>query len=152
MISFYARVQHWSDTPLYYQLSYLLVAISYGYRYWTKHNTRFTDTIKAVLIVFYCAIKISFAARLRFDSMVFYAFFLLGAIWYVSEIIDLIKGRTKGHRLILLIGASFLVIETVLRVRHYPGVGAAAILGMFIITLGFIGAIVNYFARLKRFG
>lgn len=84
--------------------------------------------------------------------MVFYAFFLLGAIWYVSEIIDLIKGRTKGHRLILLIGASFLVIETVLRVRHYPGVGAAAILGMFIITLGFIGAIVNYFARLKRFG
>lgn len=129
-----------------------MVAVSYGYRYWTKHNLRFTDTVKALLIIFYCAVKISFAAKVFFDSIVLYAFFLLGIIWFVSEIIDLFKGRTKGHRLILLIGASFLVLEMVFRLMHWPGAAVAGLLGMFIIVLGFIGAIVNYFARLNRFG
>ncbi|GAB5417111.1 MAG: hypothetical protein Crog4KO_19770 [Crocinitomicaceae bacterium] len=127
------------------QFGFGCVAISYAVRYWNKNSHLFTDTVKCLLIMFWCAIKISFASGMTFDRIVFYSFFLLGIVWLVSEIIDLFKGRTKGHRLVLLIGGILLALQTYMRFKHMPMASLIMLLSWLVLSAGFIAELVLEF-------
>ncbi|MDB2656982.1 hypothetical protein N9Y60_02880 [Crocinitomicaceae bacterium] len=121
-----------------YQIGFGLVAISYAIRYWSKSNIRYTDTIKCLLIVFWCGLRISFASGVTFDPLVYYLLFLIGIVWLIAEIIDLIKGRTRGHRLILLLGGALVGLQVVMRAEHLAGAVIAMMLSWMVLSLGFI--------------
>ncbi len=121
-----------------YQIGFGLVAISYAIRYWSKSNIRYTDTIKCLLIVFWCGLSISFASGVTFDPLVYYLLFLIGIVWLIAEIIDLIKGRTRGHRLILLLGGALVGLQVVMRAEHLAGAVIAMMLSWMVLSLGFI--------------
>lgn len=139
----YCRIQHITESRLPVQLAYGSVGFFYAIRYWNKKGIRYTDTVKCVLIVFWCALQTSFASGVRFDRLVFYTFFLLGALWFILELIDLFKGRTKGYRLLLLFGGMLMGLRLVMRVFHYPGAAVIMVLAYMVVTVGFVSELVE---------
>ncbi len=95
--------------------------------------------------MFWCVIKISFASGMTFDRVVFYSFYLLGIVWLVSEIIDLVKGRTKGSRLTLLLGAALMAFGMLCRFMWWPGASMAMMLSYFVLSGGFIAELALEF-------
>lgn len=143
VIVIYCRIQHVIKSRLPEQVGYSLVGIFYVIRYWNKGKIRYTDTIKCILIVFWCFLQTSFALGVQFDRLVLYAFFVLGAIWCIAEVIDVLKKRTGGSRLILLLGGMLLGLQIVMRMLHYPGASIVMILAYLLVTIGFISDLVQ---------
>ena len=138
LVIVYCQIQHIVESRMPVQIGYALVGVFYGIRYWNKNTVRYTDTIKCVLVVFWCFLQASFASGILFDPIVFYGFFAFGAVWFISEVIDLLKKRTRGHRLVLLLGGMLMGLQLVMRIFHYPGASIVMILAYLAVTLGFL--------------
>jgi len=138
LVIVYCRIQHIFESRTPEQIGYALVGVFYGIRYWNKKIIRYTDTIKCVLVVFWCFLQASFASGILFDPLVFYGFFAFGAVWFISEVVDLLKKRTQGHRLVLLFGGALMGLQLVMRIFHYPGASVVMILAYLAVTIGFL--------------
>ncbi|XOV66298.1 MAG: hypothetical protein ACFHU9_11730 [Fluviicola sp.] len=143
----YCDIQHIIESRLPVRLVYITVGGLYFVRYWNKEMIRYTDTIKCVLIVVWCALETSFTFGVRFDPVVLYSFILLGALWFFLETIDLFKGRTKGPRLILLLGGLLLGAQLTFRVFAIPFAAVLMILGYVVIAIGFVAELIVLSSR-----
>ena len=138
MIAMFYYIQGGKESRLPQQIGFGLVGLFYALRYWNKQNVRFTDTIKCILVVFWCGLRISFASGVKFEPIVFYALFLIGLVWLIMEIIDLFKGITRGHRLILLAGGALIGLQVVMRIERFPGASVVMLVSFLVTSVGFI--------------
>ena len=138
-LGYFARVQHWSYGFEMNLIALVSLGVLYVARYALKSNRNLKDLAKVLMISSWVTVMIW--GQLKFGRMPYLvnATLLLGLIWFVLEIIDLIKPKETNDKInpVLWIGILFMILYVLIQVMYWPFGSITYLVGTLISSIGF---------------
>ena len=140
LITFYLRAQYQADRS-YERLAYILFGVLYMMRFSLKTERGIKDYAKVVAIAIWCFLSVLAAVKFKYSFILVNICLVSGLIWFITEIIDLIKGKTQQTNWILVIGGLIVAIDIFIRVFGTYGAAVPRIVAPIILSIGFFSEV-----------